>query len=111
MRKRIEPSLVENAITMVSGFDVVFKKLEQQVVLRGQSKSTLNNYIRSIATISMHFEKPTIMKRYSNVCIGSRGSMCTFALFAINDRCTGLRSCQRYVPLQPYYALLNNTSN
>ena len=89
MRKRIEPSLVENAITMVFGFDVVFKKLEQQVVLRGQSKSTLNNYIRRIASFTLHFEKPTIMKRYRNVCIGSRGSMCTFALFAKKDRCTG----------------------
>ena len=73
MRKRIEPSLVENAITMIAGFDVVFKKLEQQVVLGGQSKSTLNNYIRRIATIFIHFGKPTIMKRYSNVCKGSRG--------------------------------------
>ncbi len=45
MRKRIEPSLLEKAFTMASGFDVVFKKLEQQVVLRGQSKSTLNSYI------------------------------------------------------------------
>jgi site-specific recombinase XerD len=31
--------------------------LEQQVVLRGQSTSTLNNYIRRIALISLHFEK------------------------------------------------------
>lgn len=55
MRKRIEPTLVENAIQTVPGFEMVFKKLEQQVTLRGQSKSTLNNYIRRIATISLHF--------------------------------------------------------
>ena len=48
---------MEKAITIVPGFDGVFKKLEQQVVLRGQSKSTLNNYIRCIAIISLHFGK------------------------------------------------------
>ena len=42
---------------MVPGFDAVFKKLNQQVTLRGQSQSTLNNYIRCIANISLHFGK------------------------------------------------------
>jgi integrase/recombinase XerD len=55
MKKRIEPTLVEKAIHAVAGFDVVFKKLSQQVTLRGQSKSTLDNYIRRIADISLHF--------------------------------------------------------
>jgi hypothetical protein len=57
MRKRIEPTLVEQAIANVTGFELVFKKLEQQVVLRGQSKSTLQNYIRRIASVSLHFGK------------------------------------------------------
>ena len=57
MRKRIEPTIVEQAIESVSGFDQVLKKLEQQVVLRGQSKSTLHNYIRRIASISLKFGK------------------------------------------------------
>lgn len=52
-----EPTLVEKAISVVPGFDVVFKKLSQQVTLRGQSKSTLNNYIRRIAGIALHFGK------------------------------------------------------
>ncbi|MGD9700743.1 tyrosine-type recombinase/integrase [Acinetobacter sp.] len=34
---------------------MVLKKLEQQVTLRGQSPSTLNNYIRRVAQISLHF--------------------------------------------------------
>ena len=55
MRKRIEPIIVEQAIESVSGFDLVLKKLEQQVVLKKQSSSTLHNYIRRIASISMHF--------------------------------------------------------
>jgi site-specific recombinase XerD len=57
MKKRIEPTLVEKAIEAVEGFEHVYKKLAQQVTLRGQSQSTLNNYIRCIATISLHFGK------------------------------------------------------
>ena len=55
MKKRIEPTLVQKAIEAVTDFELVFKKLEQQVALRGQSQSTLNNYIRCIANISLHF--------------------------------------------------------
>ncbi|MDY0217619.1 MAG: hypothetical protein RBS19_11760, partial [Bacteroidales bacterium] len=38
------------------GFEKVYKTFEQQVILKGQSKSTLNNYIRRIALISLHFK-------------------------------------------------------
>jgi integrase/recombinase XerD len=51
------PTIVEQAITVVPGFKRVVEKLEQQVTLRGQSKSTLSNYMRRIALISLHFEK------------------------------------------------------
>jgi integrase/recombinase XerD len=57
MRTRIKPTIVEQAISSVAGFDLVLKKLEQQVVLRGQSSSTLHNYIARIASISLHFGK------------------------------------------------------
>lgn len=57
MRKRIEPTLVERCIESVVGFKRVYEKLQQQVVLRGQSQSTLENYIRRIAQISLHFGK------------------------------------------------------
>lgn len=55
MRKKSGLTVVEQAIIAVPGFEKVVKKLEQQVTLRGQSPSTLNNYIRRIALISMHF--------------------------------------------------------
>jgi integrase/recombinase XerD len=55
MRKRLEPTVVEKAIEAIPGFNAVFLKLQQQVVLRGQSKSTLDNYIWRIAQISIHF--------------------------------------------------------
>jgi site-specific recombinase XerD len=57
MRKRLEPTVVEKAIETIPGFNVVYQKLQQQVTLRGQSKSTLENYIRRIAKISLHYGK------------------------------------------------------
>ncbi|MBL7113987.1 MAG: tyrosine-type recombinase/integrase, partial [Bacteroidales bacterium] len=55
--KRNEPTLVQKAIDTIEGFESVYKTLHQQTVLRGQSKSTLNNYIRRIAIISLHFNR------------------------------------------------------
>ena len=55
--KRNEPTLVQKAIDTVEGFDGVYKTLYQQTVLRGQSKSNLQNYIRRIALISLHFNQ------------------------------------------------------
>lgn len=52
---RIEPTIVEKPTQTVAGLAKVYKTLQQQVVLRGQSKSTLENYIRRIALISLHF--------------------------------------------------------
>ncbi len=57
MRKKSGLTIVEQAIELVPGFASVFKKLEQQVTLRGQSKSTLNNYIRRIALFVLHFKQ------------------------------------------------------
>jgi integrase/recombinase XerD len=57
MKKRNEPTMVQKAIETVPGFDLVYKKLQQQVTLRGQSQSTLDNYVKSISRISLHFSK------------------------------------------------------
>jgi site-specific recombinase XerD len=57
MKKRNEPTLVKKAIETVSGFEIVYKKLAQQVTLRGQSQSTLDNYIKCISRISLHFSR------------------------------------------------------
>lgn len=48
---------MEQAIIAVPEFKRVIKQLDQQVTLRGQSQSTLNNYIRRIALFVLHFEK------------------------------------------------------
>lgn len=57
MRKKSGFTIVEQAVALVPAFNNVVNTLEQQVVLRGQSKSTLNNYIRRIALFVIHFGK------------------------------------------------------
>ena len=57
MRKKSGFTIVEQAVELVPAFEKVVCKLEQQVALRGQSKSTLQNYIRRIALFVVHFGK------------------------------------------------------
>lgn len=57
MRQKSGFTFVEQAVTLVPEFEKVVRKLEQQVTLRGQSRSTLQNYIRRIALFVMRFEK------------------------------------------------------
>ncbi len=57
MRKKKSFTIVERAIILVPEFDGVVKRLSQQVTLRGQSPSTLNNYIRRIALFVINFER------------------------------------------------------
>ncbi|KAF0198729.1 MAG: hypothetical protein FD170_3990 [Bacteroidetes bacterium] len=57
MRKKSGFTIVEQAIVLVPEFESVVHKLDQQVALRGQSKSTLNNYIRRIALFVIRFGK------------------------------------------------------
>lgn len=57
MRKKNSITIIEQACVLVPDFKQVVAKLEQQVVLRGQSKSTLHNYSRRIALFVIHFGK------------------------------------------------------
>jgi site-specific recombinase XerD len=57
MRKKSGFTIVEQAIVLVPEFENVVRKMDQQVTLRGQSKSTLNNYIRRIALLVVHLGK------------------------------------------------------
>ncbi len=59
MRRKISLTIVEQAIILVPEFDGVVRKLSNQVTLRGQSKSTLHNYIRSISLYSTRFSVST----------------------------------------------------
>ena len=53
--KNVGPTIIEKSILTIFGFEKVYKTMQQQTVLRGQSKSTLENYTRRIALISLHF--------------------------------------------------------
>ena len=55
MRKKSGSTIVEQALVLVPDFEKVVRKLEKEVTIRGQSKSTLNNYIRRIAQFVVQF--------------------------------------------------------
>ncbi len=57
MRKKKSFTIVEHATILVPEFQGIIKRLSDQVTLRGQSESTLNNYIRRIGLFVIHFEK------------------------------------------------------
>lgn len=57
MKQKSNSSIIGRALATVAGFDRVFHTLEQQVVLRGQAKSTFENYIQRIAQVSLHFDR------------------------------------------------------
>ncbi|MBK8506669.1 MAG: hypothetical protein IPL46_33470 [Saprospiraceae bacterium] len=55
MEKRTRATIIDRAKVEVEGFSTMYAKLEQKVVLGGLSESTLTNYGRCIAQISLHF--------------------------------------------------------
>ncbi|MCX6233195.1 MAG: phage integrase N-terminal SAM-like domain-containing protein [Bacteroidetes bacterium] len=50
-------TIVEQACHEIHGFGKLFQELQDKIVLSGQSKSTLNNYARKLAQVSLHFGK------------------------------------------------------
>jgi integrase/recombinase XerD len=56
MKTKTSLTILEKAITHVPEFKKVLEKLETQVELRGQSKSTLQNYGRRLALFVIHFK-------------------------------------------------------
>ncbi|MDY0344006.1 MAG: hypothetical protein RBR28_10565, partial [Lentimicrobium sp.] len=57
MRKKSGLTILEQAIVLVPEFENVVHKLDQQVELRGQCKSTLKNYTRRLALFVVYFGK------------------------------------------------------
>ncbi len=60
MEKVKSCKVVDLAKREVIGFTPMYQKLEQKVILGGLSNSTLLNYGRCIAKISLHFKTPAI---------------------------------------------------
>ena len=59
--RRKSQTIIDKAKLEVKGFQAMYAKLEQKVKLGGLSDSTLTNYGRSIARISVHFNCPAIV--------------------------------------------------
>ncbi|MDZ7776676.1 MAG: hypothetical protein U5L09_14220 [Bacteroidales bacterium] len=57
MRKRNAFTILEQTVTAAPEFETMLKKLSQQVTLRGESKSTMDNYSRRIALFVIHFNR------------------------------------------------------
>ena len=57
MKQKGEFTTLQRAIQTVDGFSHVFTTLRQQTALRGQSESTLYNYMHRIALVSLHFKR------------------------------------------------------
>ena len=74
MIKRIEPSIIENAIETIPGFDVVYKKLQQQVWHRG----TIEMAMRAAA--SMPSLLPALPMRFAVKTRQVHAFHCTHAL-------------------------------
>ena len=55
MKTKTDFTILERAIATVEGFEGVYKTLQQNITLRGQSPSTLHNYTRQISLVSLHF--------------------------------------------------------
>jgi hypothetical protein len=50
-------TIVEQACHEVRGFRKLYEELDDKVRLSGQSQSTLKNYARKLAHLSLHFGK------------------------------------------------------
>jgi integrase/recombinase XerD len=50
-------TLVEQACHEIHGFKKLYEELQDKILLSGQSKSTLTNYSRKVAQISLHYGK------------------------------------------------------
>jgi hypothetical protein len=53
--KKQETTLVQRAFTKVTGFKSIYKRLEKKIIVSGKSMSTLNNYMRCLAHVALHF--------------------------------------------------------
>lgn len=56
LRKR-SLTIVEQACHEIHGFKKLYEELQDKILLSGQSKSTLTNYGRKVAQVSLHFGK------------------------------------------------------
>lgn len=102
MKQKSEFSIIGQALLIIPGFDCVYQKLEQQVVLRGQAKSTFENYIHRIAQVCLHFNclpEEVIEDELNDYLAGLALSAKSPSRSAFKHSVYGLRYYYRYVGL------------
>jgi site-specific recombinase XerD len=102
MKQKSEFSIIGQALLIIPGFDLVYQKLEQQVVLRGQAKSTFENYIHRIAQVCLHFNclpEEVIEDELNDYLAGLALSAKSPSRSAFKHSVYGLRYYYRYVGL------------
>ena len=102
MKQKSEFSVIGRAMTTVAGFDRVYRSLEQQVTLRGQAKSTFENYIHRIAQVSLHFNRlpeEATAEELNEYLVSLAVSAVSPSRSAFKHSVYGLRYYYRYVGL------------
>ncbi len=102
MKQKSNSSIIGRALASVAGFDLVYRTLEQQVVLRGQAKSTFENYIQRIAQVSLHFNRlpeDVSSEELNEYLVSLAVSAVSPSRSAFKHSVYGLRYYYRYVDL------------
>jgi site-specific recombinase XerD len=82
-------TLVEQAITKVTGFEQLYKDLERAINVSGKSTSTLTNYSRHLAHLALHYDTlPTDLDNeqvldYLHLVKANRSASATFFKFTV----------------------------
>ena len=95
-------TVIGRAMASVAGFDRVYRTLEQQVALRGQAKSTFENYIHRIAQVSLHFNRlpeEVTAEELNEYLVSLAVSAVSPSRSAFKHSVYGLRYYYRYVGL------------
>ena len=50
-------TIVAQASNKVTGFSALYKEMERSISITGKSKSTLTNYARQLAHLSLHYNQ------------------------------------------------------
>ena len=102
MKQKSNSSIIGRALATVAGFDRVYRTLVQQVVLRGQAKSTFENYIQRIAQVSLHFNRlpeDVSSEELNEYLVSLAVSAVSPSRSAFKHSVYGLRYYYRYVDL------------
>lgn len=102
VRKRTD-TILESACHEIPGFRKLYKELEEKMVLSGQTGSTLNNYGRKLAHISLQFHKlPQDIpeKEINRYLAGLARESKTPSLSNFKHTIYGLRFCYRMLGMR-----------